>query len=821
MNKSDISLTIDNKKIRVKKDLPVLEAARINGIDIPSLCADPRLEPQDKCGICAVEIKNMDGLQLACMTKAADGMEVITKSLKIRKLRKGILSEFLSDHNAYCEPPCSYSCPAGIDIPGYITAIARGDDKESIRIVKERLPLPRIIGRICTRPCQKACRRQNVDAEPVAICQLKRFAGDNVAGNPVDEPVAAQSGKKIAIIGSGPSGLTAAYYLAKAGHKVTIFEAGEKPGGMLRTTIPSFRLPKDVLDEEIKEVLNLGVELMTNIRLGRDMSIDDLRGEHDAVYLAIGAQRGSFGGIDGSNGDDFFTAVDFLAKYNAGEWDWELTKVVVIGGGFTAIDAARAASRLGATETIIVYRRTKKEMPASVNEVIEAEEEGIRFHYLAAPVSIDNKGGKITEVIFQEMELGEPDESGRRRPVAIEDSEFSLEASTVILGLGQEVDTDGFDKILGRNSKGTIKVDDLTLETNIKGVFAGGDAVTGPSTVVESIAMGRRASIVIDAFLGKRNVRQACHDPMTGLERQKPEFFEIAVEPVSKIEKQSMPELSVFQRSTSKEVELGYTEKQARDEASRCLDCICHAASVCKLQGLSIRYRAGATKFTGRQGQYEAFKGRSFFELDRKRCIKCHNCVRICDEVQSLKVYTVDDKGYPALRRESYSESGCVFCGQCISACPTGALKDITDTGILRKDKRERVVTICPYCGVGCSLELEIEAGRIVAARNVLTSASANKGNLCVKGRFGYGFVNSFDRLSQPLIRKKGVLTPASWDEAIAVVAGKLKSVKDKHGSDSIAVLSSSKCTNEENYLLQKLTRAALGTNNIDNCARL
>jgi len=459
--------------------------------------------------------------------------------------------------------PCSHTCPAGIDVPRYIRFISEGEYDQALAVIREKIPFPSICGHVCPHPCETKCRRGQVD-EAIAIRALKRFAAEKGNGLwKAKAKMAAATGKRVAIIGSGPAGLTAAYYLAKRGHAVTVFETLPEPGGMMRYGIPEYRLPREVLAEEIEEIKSLGVDIRTNTKIS---SVDELfeHGYH-AIFLAIGAHQGAKLRIEGEDSPEVMEGVYFLREINLGNKVRVGDRIAVIGGGNVAIDASRSALRLGAKEATIIYRRTKDEMPASGEEIEEALLEGVKIEFLAAPIRIDRKNGTV-ELTCIRMKLGAVDESGRRRPVPIEGNEFSLPFDTVIAAIGQVPEApEKFGLPLERGN--TIRVDDDTLATTREGVFAGGDAVTGPATVIEAIAAGRRAAVSIDKYLGGSGIideEMASSEEMETLtELEEGEKHRI-----------SIPTLTLSKRLCSfAEVELGLGEEMAIEEAKRCLRC--------------------------------------------------------------------------------------------------------------------------------------------------------------------------------------------------------------------------------------------------------
>lgn len=809
-----LNLVIDGKACTGLPGQTILDVAKENGIHIPTLCYDERVEIYGACGICVVEVEGNPKMVKACATVIAKDMAVRTNTERVYESRKTNLELLLSNHVGDCRPPCVLNCPGNTDCQGYVGLIANGQYKESAKLIKNKIPLPGCIGRVCPHPCEDACRRQLVD-EPISIALLKRYAADMEADEPYIPAVLAETGKKVAVVGGGPFGLSAAYYLREKGHAVTVFEAMPHFGGMLRYGIPQYRLPKEVVDAEVGQIAKMGVELRPNVKIGTDISFEALRKDYDAVVLGIGAWVSTGTGCPGEDAKGVIGGIDFLRQVVRGEETGLGDKVAIVGGGNTAMDACRTAVRMGASKVYNIYRRTKDEMPADLIEIEEAEEEGVIFRNLTNPIRyIADANGQVKQIELQIMELGEPDESGRRAPRPVEGKTELLDVDTVILAIGQAVAPEGFEGI-DLTRKKAIAYDKDTFMTSIEGVFAGGDCGNDKiSIAIEAIADGKKVMQIVDAYLAGERIRYRKPYVVTRDDITEADFEER--------ERQCRSSVGIldpeYRKENFEEVVAGFTEEEAVADAKRCLECGCGKYYECKLYDYSNEYDVKPERLAGDINRIEFDDNHPYVVRDPNKCILCGLCVRVCSEVIGVTALGLVHRGFdtvvaPELQRP-LAESGCVDCGNCISVCPVGALLPKVTHRKPVPLPTDKTDSVCPHCGVGCQTTLCANGSDVIRVEPAF--GGANEGLLCVKGKYEYDFINSKERLTTPLLRKNGVLEPASWDEAYRFITDKASALRASSGSDALAGLCGDRTTNEEAFLFQKLLRLGLGTNNVD-----
>ena len=733
-----IRIEVDGRVVDGFEGQTILEVCRANGIEIPTLCYEPKLPGFGACRMCVVEVEGSEYPPISCPQPAEAAMVVKTQTEEVRRLRATNLELIFSDHNAYCLPPCQNKCPSAIDIPGFLKANAEANFRESTRIFKRTIPFPSVLGRVCPAPCEEHCRRDEVD-EAIAIRDSHRYAGDQVLKSMLDEGIdppvpfelQAKTGRRAAVIGSGPAGMAAAYYLLIAGHDVTVFERDPAPGGMLRYGIPQYRLPKvEVLEAEYESVTRLGGKIVCNQGLGRDFTLDDLQNQgYDAVVVAIGCYDTNELGVPGEDAAEVLDGLEYLRTATLGlpYPDHAGKRVIVVGGGFTSMDCSRTSVRQGAAEVTLVYRRDMKDMPAAF-EVHEAIEEGVTAIFQAGPTRvITDAKGNVTGVEFIRMRPGAPDASGRRRPEPAPGTEFTIPCDRVLLAIGQGPELDWLDAPGNQGPQQTkqrrLKADAVTFETSRPGVFGTGDVRIGAATVVQAVAEGRRAAYAVDAHLKGLDLsgiktRQQLAEPQ-------PEFLSIV--PFTSEQKEPRYRLKAmdpeFRNKSYIEYEIPYSREEAVAESTRCLQCTCEAIGFCDLRRLGIEYgttlptlepqhHQGAgyrsvteNRFTGVNHDYIRDDSHAFILREPSRCIDCGRCATVCAEVVGAACYDFMRIGFDTLVTTpldmSLNDTPCVSCGRCAETCPTGAL--MPKPRILQKfEVNESTCILCGICVDAC-----------------------------------------------------------------------------------------------------------------------
>ena len=859
-----LNINIDGRELEAYAGQTILEAAQAGGIFIPTFCADGRTEIFGACGICLVEAEGNPKLLKACATEAADGMVIRTDTPRLVQSRKTLLELLLSDHTGDCLAPCLRGCPANTDCQGYVGLAANGRAEEAYKLIMRNIPLPASIGRVCPHPCETECRRGLVE-EPIGIARIKRFCGDfalesDIGGDWIPA-VPEETGKKVAVIGAGPYGLSLAYFLRLLGHSVLIYEAMPQAGGMLRYGIPEYRLPKAVLDKEISRLESMGIEIRTGMRVGRDISFESIQNSFDAVCVGVGAWVSTGTGAKGEDLPGVIGGIELLSRVTCGEGVYIGKRVAVVGGGNTAMDACRTAVRMGAQKVYSVYRRTKNEMPAEQIEVAEAVEEGVVFKELTNPEEIiAGADGRVSKIKLQVMRLGEPDESGRRAPLPVPGKFETLEVDTVVLAIGQAPDPASLGAPgLKLTRKNGVVYDPKTFATSVPGVFAGGDCGNDKvSIAVEAIGDAEHSAGVIDAYLSGESVAfepEYCsirHD----VDERSFEGRERLFRPPSTI-------MEPEERARCfAEIDAGWDAVSASQEGLRCLECGCGDFHECKLieyarlYGVEPERYSGDLSAAGPDGAMpppDADKdGHPYIEREGGKCILCGLCVRVCEEVAGVAALGFSGRGFDTVVNPAFGAplagSACISCGLCVDACPTGALRERLQLRKAVTLETEITETVCPHCGVGCRIGLESYGDMLVKANpHICGDAGGIKGLICGRGKFGFdcseidqgevwddnarasdadrdcdmaragdaarakaaardGFGG---RLLAPRIRDAaGLFAEAPWYDAFVAVAKRALSVRAKYGPGSVAVSISDRMTNEEIFAARSLALA-------------
>lgn len=814
---SKIKLNIDGIEVSGFQGQTVLEIAKNNNIEIPTLCHDERVKAYGSCGLCVVEAQGNPKLMRSCATEASNGMIIRTSTKRVLEARTVALDLLMSDHRGDCKGPCTLICPGNTDCQTYVGLIANGQFEEANRVIKENLPFPSSIGRVCPHPCEDSCRRGLVE-EPVAIANLKYVAGDKDLELPLEEmyipEMKNKTGKTVKIIGGGPAGVSAAYFLLREGHDVVVYDQMPKLGGMLRYGIPQYRLPKNILQKEIDLIEKMGAKFVPNTKIGRDISFDHIRETSDATIVAIGAWNSTKLGCEGEESPGVLGGIEFLENYVTNKLVNPGKRVAVVGGGNTAMDACRTSVRLGATQVYNIYRRTKDQMPAEQIEITEAEEEGVIFKELVNPIEIKRQDNGELHITLQKMKLGEPDKSGRRSPEAIEGEVELLIVDCVISAIGQIVNPLGFEA-METTRRGTLSADENTFRTNLEGVFAIGDATNkGADIAIAAIGEANRASKVVDGYLKGEAI--AYKAPFYS------EVKNITPEDFEDIERKYRPKRNHVEpevrNKNFEEVVFNLSEQEAIEEASRCLECGCMDLYECKLLKYANEYEIKPQKYQGEIHNRKEENHHPFIDRNSDKCILCGLCVRTCEEIMGISALGLVHRGFDAIVKPALDkplkDSGCISCGQCINVCPTGALQEKMSIEKPVQLLPEITKTTCSGCSVGCGTNINTKSEMILKVQPDKEN-KLNNGLLCAKGKFGYETFHGFNPVDSPRIRRGGELEGASLESAVVEVAKRAQNIVSLYGPEALAILVSDKYTNEDIFAIKELGEKIFKTSNI------